>query len=91
MEEEQQQHDGSPPSEDSAAAPGPTTGPYGASSTSFSSCTNCEAFLEGHCNPSNQLLFHVCKLRTGTRREKEEAARHLGQFASESVRACIYQ
>lgn len=49
-------------------------------------CTNCEAFLQGQC-PSNQLLFHICKLRSGSRAEKEEAARKLGELSKESVRA----
>lgn len=56
--------------------------------SSSSSCTNCDAYLQGKCNPSeHQLLFHVCKLRTGTRREKEEAAKQLGELAKESVRS----
>lgn len=52
------------------------------------SCTNCEAYLQGKCNQAeHQLLFHVCKLRTGTCKEKEEAARQLGELAKESVRS----
>lgn len=81
------------------AGPYGMTGPvdgYGPTSASTaggggggaSGCTTCEAFLQGHC-PSNQLLFFICKLRSGTVTEKEEAARQLGEFAKESVRACL--
>lgn len=73
MEPEQEQPEAAAPPLDEAAA-------------AAASCSNCDAFLQGHCNPSNQVLYLVCKLRTGTRKEKEEAARQLGEFAKESVR-----
>ena len=66
-------------SESAVAASGPGPPPPG--------CTSCEQYLDGQCNPANMLLYHVCKLRTGTRKEKEEAARQLGAYARESVRA----
>eukprot|EP00624_Nannochloropsis_granulata_P003072 evm.model.NODE_25594_length_5926_cov_18.133818.3 len=56
-------------------------------------CTNCETYLHGDCSkgyaqrvsPSNLILFHVCKLRTGTKKEKHEACVQLGKYAATSA------
>lgn len=55
-------------------------------------CTSCESYLQGDCSggqpqrvsPSNLILFHVCKLRTGTKKEKHEACIQLGEYAATS-------
>ena len=88
MEQQQQEQDGAPLDETAGAAPPvPYTALMGSRETAANpGCTNCEAFLQGQC-PSNQLLFHICKLRSGSRAEKEEAARKLGELSKESVRA----
>src|SRR6056297_3013619 len=51
-------------------------------------CLSCETYLHEdgrtRVSSSNLILFHVCKLRTGTKKEKADACIHLGKYAAAS-------